>query len=368
MSDYQVKNFIDLVNQNPKEVLFALTNNQNLRDRMNKLVNMCDIGQDLDTPHSFGELSRIYDYTKDIWLKSEDYALADIQYFAAKAINYNMIDVSSLSLIPLREFIDALCDDNTDALYKAALTVLEDTDDRFFFDKESGTLTWLYYNPDSITGGQFVQNMLSYEQILEVAKITSNPQDFFYDQLESRAKQELGDIDTHEFFARRAIFLSGSHTLSGISENTMKALITLAKERENYLKTAEMSSEQNYNQIDGIINNELPRTIGGYAVTENHIVGNYEFAFGENEKAPSPYGSWQRNIKNDEERADGDNWFWGHYFSDKDKAVSDFKERIKDALEEVATKSHSVTTKLKAFKELENQSEGAIHKNKNIER
>ena len=36
-------------------------------------------------------------------------------------------------------------------------------------------------------------------------------------------------------------------------ENTMKALITLAEERENYLKTAEMSSEQNYNQIDGII-------------------------------------------------------------------------------------------------------------------
>ncbi|KAF5076335.1 hypothetical protein DSECCO2_162020 [anaerobic digester metagenome] len=153
-----------------------------------------------------------------------------------------------------------------------------------------------------------------------------------------------------------------------LKENTMKALITLAKESVNYLKTAEMSSEQNYNQIDGIINNELPRTIGGYAVTENHIVGNYEFAFGENEKAPSPYGSWQRNIKNDEERADGDNWFWGHYFSDKDKAVSDFKERIKDALEEVATKSHSVTTKLKAFKELENQSEGAIHKNKNFER
>lgn len=29
---------------------------------------------------------------------------------------------------------------------------------------------------------------------------------------------------------------------------------------ENYLAAAEMSSEENYNQIDGIINNEMPKT------------------------------------------------------------------------------------------------------------
>lgn len=60
--------------------------------------------------------------------------------------------------------------------------------------------------------------------------------------------------------------LSGKHNRTDISENTMKALITLANERVNYKKAAEISSEQNYNQIDGIINNEAPRTIGSYVV------------------------------------------------------------------------------------------------------
>lgn len=32
----------------------------------------------------------------------------------------------------------------------------------------------------------------------------------------------------------------------------------MKKERENYLAAAEMSVEDNYNQIDGIINNEPP--------------------------------------------------------------------------------------------------------------
>ena len=32
----------------------------------------------------------------------------------------------------------------------------------------------------------------------------------------------------------------------------------MKKERENYLAAAEMSAESNYNQIDGIINNEPP--------------------------------------------------------------------------------------------------------------
>lgn len=30
------------------------------------------------------------------------------------------------------------------------------------------------------------------------------------------------------------------------------------QEKDNYLKNAEISTEQNYNQIDGILNNTLP--------------------------------------------------------------------------------------------------------------
>jgi len=57
MSDDRVKDFIELVNQNPKEVLSALIGDPHLRDSVNKLVSMCDMGQDLDTRHTFEEIT-----------------------------------------------------------------------------------------------------------------------------------------------------------------------------------------------------------------------------------------------------------------------------------------------------------------------
>lgn len=51
-------------------------------------------------------------------------------------------------------------------------------------------------------------------------------------------------------------FTSGTHQLSELNEITMKELI---KKSENYLRATELSSEENFNMIDGIVNNQPQR-------------------------------------------------------------------------------------------------------------
>ena len=71
-------------------------------------------------------------------------------------------------------------------------------DDAFFLDDESQTVTWMYYNPDSNSGGQYVTNTLSYGDVIEAARQYEGAGDFF-DYLGGIAKQELADVGTEWF-------------------------------------------------------------------------------------------------------------------------------------------------------------------------
>lgn len=46
----------------------------------------------------------------------------------------------------------------------------------------------------------------------------------------------------------------------------------------------------------------------GYVITDSILVGEMEFVFGKMESNPSMYVTWACK--------GGDNYFWGHYFSD----------------------------------------------------
>lgn len=121
----------------------------------------------------------------------------------------------------------------------------------------------------------------------------------------------------------------------------------LREREENPLEAAEMSTEQNYNQIDGIINNqEPPRVNQGYVILESEIVGVKEFVFAENPKAPQPFVTWVRNMENDQERG-GENFFWGHYFIDESAARKDFFSRVSEEEQDLAEQRPSILSQLK---------------------
>lgn len=110
---------------------------------------------------------------------------------------------------------------------------------------------------------------------------------------------------------------------------------------ENYLKSAEMRVEQNYNQIDGIINNEPPRVNQGYTILESVEVGSKEFVLAENLHAPQPFVTWVRNMDNDRERGE-ENFFWGHYFTEKEAAKKDLASRVGEEREYLAERRPSL--------------------------
>ena len=71
-------------------------------------------------------------------------------------------------------------------------------DDAFFIDRDNESVTWMYYNPDSNAGGQYVTSTLSFDEIKEAAKTHKSADDFF-DYLGSIANQTLADVGTEWF-------------------------------------------------------------------------------------------------------------------------------------------------------------------------
>lgn len=62
-----------------------------------------------------------------------------------------------------------------------------------FFLSDDKHLTWIYFNPDSAAGGQYVLNELSFNGVKEAAENTVDAEEFF-DYLGSIANQSLADI------------------------------------------------------------------------------------------------------------------------------------------------------------------------------
>ena len=63
----------------------------------------------------------------------------------------------------------------------------------------------------------------------------------------------------------------------------------------------------------------------GYVITDSILVGEMEFVFGQMESNPSMYVTWACK--------GGDNYYWGHYFSDLLEAKKDLLGRASEELE-----------------------------------
>ena len=102
-------------------------------------------------------------------------------------------------------------------------------DDAFYIDRDNESVTWMYYNPDSNAGGQYVTNTLSFDEIQQAAREYDSAEDFF-DYLGSIANQELADVGTEwfvdadrEFHRTPDLTDCTSATKEALIENTERA-------------------------------------------------------------------------------------------------------------------------------------------------
>ena len=100
-------------------------------------------------------------------------------------------------------------------------------DDAFFINRENESVTWMYYNPDSNAGGQYVTNTLSFDEIQQAAREYDSAEDFF-DYLGSIANQELADVGTEWFLDADREF-HRTPDLTDCTSATMEALIENAE-------------------------------------------------------------------------------------------------------------------------------------------
>lgn len=96
-------------------------------------------------------------------------------------------------------------------------------DDAFFINRENESVTWMYYNPDSNAGGQYVTNTLSFDEIQQAAREYDSAEDFF-DYLGSIANQELADVGS-EWFEDADREFHRTPDLTDCTSATMEALI-----------------------------------------------------------------------------------------------------------------------------------------------
>ena len=108
-----------------------------------------------------------------------------------------------------------------------ARNVTVDYNDAFFINQDNATVTWIYYNPDSAAGGQYVTNILNFDEITEIAKDSQTSNEFF-DKLGSIANQTLADVGT-EWFSEAEIRFLEKPDFTDCTQDTMQSLISEAE-------------------------------------------------------------------------------------------------------------------------------------------
>ena len=108
-----------------------------------------------------------------------------------------------------------------------ARNVTVDYNDAFFINQDNATVTWIYYNPDSAAGGQYVTNILNFDEITEIAKDSQTSNEFF-DRLGSIANQTLADVGT-EWFSEAEIRFLENPDFTDCTQDTMQSLISEAE-------------------------------------------------------------------------------------------------------------------------------------------
>lgn len=174
---------------------------------------MVDMGIDYDTIN-------LLDYT---------FSLTEMQTFIGA---YSRSDYDSLiNLVSkvkgvTRSEMEGMISDGTYTPALPDFNTLEKT--LYFQESEAESITYMYYNPDAYSGGQFVITEVSYKQIAEANKIYGDDFSGFFDFLDTTGEQRLIDIGSESFRTAVKKFYSGTEFAEGLNADIQHKLVELA--------------------------------------------------------------------------------------------------------------------------------------------
>lgn len=174
---------------------------------------MVDMGIDYDTIN-------LLDYT---------FSLTEMQTFIGA---YSRSDYDSLiNLVSkvkgvTRSEMEGMISDGTYTPALPDFNTLEKT--LYFQESEVESITYMYYNPDAYSGGQFVITEVSYKQIAEANKEYGDDFSGFFDFLDTTGEQRLIDIGSESFRTAVKKFYSGTEFAEGLNADIQHKLVELA--------------------------------------------------------------------------------------------------------------------------------------------
>lgn len=205
---------------------------------------MVDMGIDYDTIN-------LLDYT---------FSLTEMQTFIGA---YSRSDYDSLiNLVSkvkgvTRSEVEGMISDGTYTPALPDFNTLEKT--LYFQESEAESITYMYYNPDAYSGGQFVITEVSYKQIAEANKEYGDDFSGFFDFLDTTGEQRLIDIGSESFRTAVKKFYSGTEFAEGLNADIQHKLVELAPFYEEHDELDDIDPAVIRQQLEdaGIVNGEL---------------------------------------------------------------------------------------------------------------
>lgn len=179
---------------------------------------------------------------------------------------------------------------NTSVISETNTTPIND-DDYYFNDAERKEVVAVYYNPDAISGGQFVFAHITYE-LISKAKDVASDMDSFYEYLDENAYTELIDVGTEEYRTVLSEYSDPNPDFIGRNEENMLQLIALAKnEKITYDKNgyhADDLDEGDLIKVDGEI--WAVKSVSSYSISLINESSDKKFI------SNSPDSKWQETL------------------------------------------------------------------------
>ncbi len=179
---------------------------------------------------------------------------------------------------------------NTSVISETNTTPIND-DDYYFNDAERKEVVAVYYNPDTISGGQFVFAHITYE-LISKAKDVASDTDSFYEYLDENAYTELIDVGTEEYRTVLSEYSDPNPDFIGRNEENMLQLIALAKnEKITYDKNgyhADDLDEGDLIKVDGEI--WAVKSVSSYSISLINESGDKKYI------SNSPDSKWQETL------------------------------------------------------------------------
>lgn len=127
-------------------------------------------------------------------------------------------------------------------------------EDRFFVNLDKGYIEWLYYNPDSESGGQYVLNHFTLKHIMDaMLQYPKGSVEMIFEHVGSNCKQYLADVGT-PFYRQCANRFEHEAIAKGISVETFQLIneLFLAADLINEYCVEEFGSKADFSDLEKI--------------------------------------------------------------------------------------------------------------------